>query len=295
MTQTSTLTTSNGLTFTPIGLKIQDGYTPTVEQWLQAGLSFRQFVSTIDAAVAFCYGDWLNLGEQVLGEDYAQGFEVILPINPDDIQLQRAEKTIYQYRRLARETPQWMRGLPGLSARHYLDAIRIPDLQSRYGHLVKVSTAGWSVRRAAQELPSPDGEVPPPATKDDVNHQLTIENHSLQQKLDVQQAMLDRTSTNIEQVRDILEIMVEDLPTAQAEQARRALEYLQPVVVNSEFFDLVGQAIDLYDRGEMAAMVEVMERLKELREEMTTTQSARTDGDIILVNGIPVYLPDWLE
>jgi hypothetical protein len=298
---TTALTTSNNLTFTSTGLEVPDNYLPTAEEWLQAGLSFRQFVSTIDAAVAFCYGDWLNLGEQVLGEDYAQGFEVVLPINPDDFQLQRAEKTIYQYRSLARETPRWMRGLPGLSARHYLNAIRIPDLVARYEHLVQASVQGWSVRRAAQELPN--GELPQlPATKDDLNHQLTVENHHLQHELDVNRAMIEEASGNIGEARSILEHVVDELPTEQAEQVQKALSYLKPVI-RSEFVELVDVAIDLYDRGEIGAMVEVMERLKVLRREMTCIElSARADcascpvgDDIITVNGKIEHRGEWLE
>src|SRR5262245_35800074 len=127
---TTTLTTTGGITFTSTGLdldtlRLAQDETPqiTFEAWLQAGLSFRQFGSTIDAAVAFCYGDWLNLGEDALkAEEYSQGLDVVLPLNSDDLHLQRADKTIWQYKRLARETPRWMRGLPGLSQRHYLDA-----------------------------------------------------------------------------------------------------------------------------------------------------------------------------
>lgn len=301
---TTALTVSNGLTFTPTGLEVPDNYTFTAEEWLQAGLSFRQFVSTVDAAIAFCWGDWLNFGEDALGEAYAQGFEVILPINPDDFQLQRAEKTIYQYRRLARETPKWMRGLPGLSARHYLDAIRISNHEARYEHLVKASVEGWSVRGAAKELPPLAGELSPPATRDDVNHELTVQNHRLQHELDVKQAMMDEASGNISQARDILEHVVEELPVEQAEQIQKALGYLRPMVVRSEFVELVGQAIDLYDRGEIGAMVEVMERLRELRQEMVQSpvgheaQSARaelaSDEDVITVNGRVEYRPDWL-
>lgn len=285
---TTALTTSNGLTFTPTGLEVIDGFTPTAEQWLQAGLSFRQFVSTIDAAVAFCYGDWLNLGEQVLGEDYAQGFDVILPINPADWELQRAEKTIYQYRRLARETPKWMRGLPGLSARHYLNAIRITDPRERYEHLVQASVNGWSVRRASQELPALDSG-PVPATRDDINHQLVVENGHLQHELDVHRALMSEASGNVEQARDILEHVVETLPAQQAQQVQQALGYLRPVVVRSEFVELVGQAIDLYDKGDMAAMVEVMERLRELRREMVGQTT-----DSIVVNGKVEDRKEWI-
>lgn len=289
---TTALITSNGLAFTPTGLEASTHV--TFDQWLQAGLSFRSFVSTIDAAVAFCYGDWLNYGEDHFPDEYSQGLDVVLPINASELQVQPADKTIYEYKRLSREYPKeenW-RGLPGLSKRHYIDAIRIKDKEARHEHLVQASVNSWSVRKAAEQLPPPrGGEVLPP-TQADINFELEKKNYRLEHELAKRQALLDETASGISEARDILAGVVDDLPPFQAERVQQAIERLRPAVVDSELVELAVEVVRLYEAGAMGEMVAVIERLKEV---LSTVQSARADSEIITVNGRVVNREQFFE
>lgn len=305
---TTALITSNHLAFTSTGLK-PDSHPITEEEWLQAGYDFRQYCNTNDATEGLLWGAWLNFGKRKFGEAYSQGYDLVLSPDPDDRRSHYATKTIWQYEYTSEHIPPYLWGLAGVSHRHYFDAAtRLKDKTELCEHLIKVSQLGLSVRAALKLLPPSERKQTsrPASYPDDINHELTVENHKLRNELDVHRALIDEAESSIEQARGILVDVVDELSVEQAKRVQQAIDCLTPVVVRSEFVELVGQAIDLYDRGEITAMVDVMERLRILRKEMLNQSvvienepaeqatSARAD-DTIIVNGVPEFRPDWLE
>lgn len=267
-----------GISFTSKGVMVK-GHV-TFGDWLSAGERFRDFVTAIDASVAMAWGDWLLIGEEHFPGEYSQGLDLVQPVSHDPAMNPKAESTLNNYRWVAKNTPHWMRGLPGLGFRHYADALRIKAEEERYAFLMNASQNGWSVRRAAQELPPRENDTTPlPGTTADAKFELEVENHVLRQELAERQAALEETDGNIEKARDILEDVAYDLPEAQAEQVRKALDYLKPVVVKSEFISLVGQAVDLYREGRYSEMVFIMDQLGEMYSELF---SARAE---VVLNG----------
>lgn len=295
----TTLTTTNGLAFTSTGLEVYSDNEPTLEGWYNAGVDFKRFCDTHEAVEKLLWGAWLNYGKHKFGDGYAIGYDVV--IAPELDNPTHAPKTIWQYEYTSANVPLHLWGLPGVSHRHYFDAVtRLRDKSNEeYGpatilaeHLANVSSNRWTVRQALAQLPPSGRQLQPPNEPlpgfvSDINHQLTVENHRLQRELEATRIVMTQADDNISEAVSLLEDVLPDLPEMAQSKVTQAMSYLRTITVRYELIDMIFKAIDYRREGNFSKMDEVMEQIDKMRSEVS-------DGTIT-VNGTEYDRAEWLE
>jgi len=130
------------------------------EDWMAVGKSLRELEETDRMAFVWAWGDWINFGQHAYGEKYTQGMKVT----------GMAYQTLANHVWIASKTPKELRGLPGLTQRHYIVVAKLKDYDLKSMLLIQASMNGWTAtgdltREMEKELSERMGiapKLPPP-------------------------------------------------------------------------------------------------------------------------------------
>ena len=245
-----------GVFFSRYGMEITPGLTLPYDQWQAAGESLADVQRQSYMIYMWGWGDWLTYGQAVYGEKYTQGMALT--------GLEYSTLTNYKY--VASKTPRYLRGIPGLSQRHYLVVAKIDDPTMKLRFLVDAAVFGWAANTRLKDLVDEallgDGidpntlPSPPPATAGDKMDQMAQDSYLLEQKT-VQYV------TKIAFLEDVIRQAVghleNDLPSA-------ALNSLQSVP-HRALMQHIEAAIDQYKNGKYADHANTMNTILEILEE----------------------------
>ncbi len=139
--------------FSKYGMEISGEDVLPFEDWMNAGRSLRDLREQSEMAFMWSWGDWITYGQTAYGEKYSQGMAVT----------GLAYQTLANYKWTASKTPKEIRGLPGLTQRHYIAVAKIDDYTLKTMLLIQASEKKWT---ATGDLPKAierelNGEVVP--------------------------------------------------------------------------------------------------------------------------------------
>lgn len=202
------------------------------EQWRETGefLKDAEFRSSI--FFVWAWADWLLYGEQKYGEMYTQAISLT----------GKSYGTLQNYKWLGNKTERYLRGLPGLAMRHYMDLATMKDKQLKFELLTKASARGWTAVRLKEEAGVEDTlPNPGPPTLEDKYQEAIESSHALEESLRDQRL---QTQGLIEQLQEITDEPIE--------------------TPEFEWRDLVTQIVTFYKEDRIAEMLEVIKELAEV-------------------------------
>ncbi len=107
---------------------------------MDAGRAMSDLRAQSEMAFMWSWGDWITYGQTAYGEKYSQGMAVT----------GLAYQTLANYKWTASKTPKEIRGLPGLTQRHYIAVAKIEDYDLKTMLLIQASEKKWT---ATGDLP----------------------------------------------------------------------------------------------------------------------------------------------
>lgn len=139
--------------FSKYGMEISGDEILPFEDWMDAGRSLSELRQQSEMAFMWSWGDWITYGQHTYGEKYSQGMAVT----------GLAYQTLANYKWTSSKTPKEIRGLPGLTQRHYIAVAKIDDYTLKTMLLIQASEKKWTAtgdlpKAIEQEL---NGEVVP--------------------------------------------------------------------------------------------------------------------------------------
>lgn len=247
----------SGVVFSEYGMEVTPGLNLTYEQWQAAGESLADLQRRSYMIYMWGWGDWLIHGQQAYGEKYTQAMSLT----------GLEYSTLSNYKYVSEKTPRHLRGIPGLSQRHYLVVAKIADPVMKLRFLVDAAVYGWAANTRLKDLVDEallgDGidpntlPSPPPATAQDKMDQMARDSYLLEQK-SMQYA------TKIAFLEDIIRQAVghleNDLPSA-------ALSSLQSVP-HGGLMQHIEAAIDQFKDGRYADHANSMNSILEILEKV---------------------------
>lgn len=262
----------SGVWFTEYGMEVTPGLDLSFDDWSKAGASLASLQRRSYMIFMWGWGDWLNEGKRKYGEKYTQGMEIT----------GLRYRTLANYTYVAGATPRYLRGIPGLTQRHYLVVAKIKDPHQKLRLLIDAAVNGWT---ASVELPrqikaedsaspslSSEGSdqdstpLPPPPTLEDEIYCLQQERYILEKsvvKLTTHNGYLeDIIGRSIVVMRGIENLVKEDV----AAKVRVVVAILE-AEPRSDVFDAIVAAVDRYKAGDMTALVEHMSLIVRAMEE----------------------------
>lgn len=254
-----------GVLFTEYGMEVTPGLDLSFEDWRKAGESLANLQRRSYMIFMWGWGDWLNKGKQKYGEKYTQGME--------DTGLRY--RTLVNYSYVAGATPRYLRGIPGLTQRHYLVVAKIKDPHQKLRLLIDAAVNGWTAtvdlprQIESDNLTGPSSESesgsdqdtgpgPPPPTLED-------EIYSLQQEIFALEKSVVKLVTHNGYLEDIIgrSIVVmreiEDLVESDVAAKVRVVVAILEAEPRSDVFGAIVAAVDRYKAGDMTALVEHMD------------------------------------
>lgn len=124
--------------FSKYGMVVSGDEQLSFDDWLAAGKSLRKLREESDMAFMWAWGDWISYGQHVYGEKYTQGMNVT----------GMAYQTLANHVWTSSKTPKELRGLPGLTQRHYIAVAKIKDYDLKSMLLIQASMNGWTATGA---------------------------------------------------------------------------------------------------------------------------------------------------
>lgn len=126
--------------FSKYGMQISGDEPLPFDDWIDAGRSLNDLRQQSEMAFLWAWGDWITYGQTAYGEKYSQGMAVT----------GLAYQTLANYKWTASKTPKEIRGLPGLTQRHYIAVAKIEDYGLKTMLLIQASEKKWT---ATGDLP----------------------------------------------------------------------------------------------------------------------------------------------
>lgn len=260
-----------GVLFTEYGMEVTPGLDLSFDDWNKAGASLANLQRRSYMIFMWGWGDWLNEGKRKYGEKYTQGMEIT----------GLRYRTLVNYTYVAGATPRYLRGIPGLTQRHYLVVAKIKDPHQKLRLLIDAAVNGWTAtvdlprQIEAENLAGSSSEsgsdqdtdtAPPPPTLEDEIYSLQQEKYALEKsvvKLATHNGYLeDIIRRSIVVMREI-EGLVEGDVVVKVRVTVAILE-AEP---RSDVFEAIVAAVDRYKAGDMTALVEHMDLIVKSLEE----------------------------
>lgn len=262
----------SGVLFTEYGMEVSAGYDLPYADWRAAGQSLSGLQRRSYMIFMWGWGDWLRYGEHRYGEMYSQAM--------NDTGLQ--ERTLINYKYVASHTPRYLRGIKGLTQRHYLAVAKIRDPHRKLQLLVDAAVEGWT---ATGELPRQankqegaedyvqdsmlggDKKDPPPATLEDEIDQLNQEKYFLERSA-------TELATHTAWLEDTIRQALEELVTVMGhvgvvgnlEELVQAVIITLQAVPRKDLFEAIVGAIETYRTGDYSNHAEFMTKIISLME-----------------------------
>lgn len=151
--------------FSKYGMQISGDEPLPFGDWITAGRSLNDLRQQSEMAFLWAWGDWITYGQTAYGEKYSQGMAVT----------GLAYQTLANYKWTASKTPREIRGLPGLTQRHYIAVAKIDDYTLKTMLLIQASEKKWTatgdlpkaIERELNDGVTPkQAELPPPLPPD---------------------------------------------------------------------------------------------------------------------------------
>jgi hypothetical protein len=250
--------------------------------WIDAGRAMSDLRAQSEMAFMWSWGDWITYGQTAYGEKYSQGMAVT----------GLAYQTLANYKWTASKTPKEIRGLPGLTQRHYIAVAKIEDYDLKTMLLIQASEKKWTATgdlpkaierelnggiapKQAQLPPPPlyeededkDGrDAPEPWRDPNASDQLEFENNSLERQSAEWFLRYGWLENQIKQAVTQLHLL-DNLfigQSAEKECLDEALEALEATKPAEGLLALIMVVLETYQEGNTSAMIAALDALVEM-------------------------------
>lgn len=249
-----------GVLFSEYGMEVVPGLDLSFEDWQLAGESLASLQRRSYMIFMWGWGDWLNEGKRKYGEKYTQGMEIT----------GLRYRTLANYSYVSAATPRYLRGIGGLTQRHYLAVAKIKDPIQKLRFLIDAAVYGWT---ASIELPAQikaenlagdsdsGSDTPPLPTLEDEIYQLQQEKYKLERSiyaLATNKSILENIiARSVSELRDImLEIKESEL-----DRKVRVVIAILESEPRGEVFEAIVSVVEQYKAGDMTALVAYMDQI----------------------------------
>ena len=261
-----------GVLFTEYGMEVSPGYDLPFDDWRKAGASMSNLQRRSYMIYMWGWGDWLSYGEHTYGEMYSQA------MNETGLM----ERTLKNYKYVATHTPRYLRGIKGLTQRHYLMVAKVRDPHRKLQLLVDAAVQGWTATGDLHRQVNKEEEDfvedtmpgsgrnkrdPPPATLEDEIDQLNQDKYFLERSATAWATHAAWLEDIIKQALGELEGIMDHVGVVGnlEEQIQSTVTTLQ-AVPRQDVFDAIVAAIETYRTGDYSNHAAFMTKIISLME-----------------------------